>query len=374
MATRRITLKHLLINDERKIGLQFYPDHVIQKLVKILPEVRWSQAYKMVYIPNTPDNLNEIFNTFKGMAWIDGAHFYKSHLRGKNPILTVIRRKKSADSPYPNCPEAYIQKLEINRYAATTASTYIHYFEIFMAYFEERELLAINEQDIFDYLQELVHVGKSDTYVNQMLNAIKFYYEVVLGMPNRFYAISRPRKKEKLPTVISKAEVKKLLQSITNIKHKCVVQTLYSAGLRRAELLNLKPEDIDSSRMVIRVVHGKGGKDRLTLLSPKLLSNLRIYFKKYGPKKYLFEGSYGGPYTGSSIVKIVSQAAKRAGIKQHVTPHVLRHSFATHLLEANIDLRYIQALLGHSSSKTTEIYTHVATTTISQISSPLDDL
>jgi site-specific recombinase XerD len=207
-----------------------------------------------------------------------------------------------------------------------------------------------------------------------MLNAIKFYYEVVMGMPNRFYSIDRPRKKEVLPKVISKEEVKMLLAAITNLKHKCIVQTLYSAGLRRSELLALKPHHIDSKRMVINVEHGKGGKDRQTLLSPKLLDNLRRYYKKYKPKEYLFEGQRGGQYSGTSVRMIVDHAAKKAGIAKHVTPHILRHSFATHLLEANTDLRYIQSLLGHSSTNTTEIYTHVATKNISQISSPLDSL
>lgn len=374
MATRRITLKHLLIDNEKKIGLKFYPEHVIQNLVKTLPDVQWSHTYKMVYIDNTKENLDQIFETFKGVAWIEGGQLYGKRKITGNPELKINRRVKDKANSLPDCPDAYIQKLEIMRYSANTARTYIYYFETFMAYFSEKALLEINEQDIFDYLQELVHLGKSDTYINQMLNSVKFYFETVMDMPNRFYAIGRPRKKERLPKVISKEEVKLLLENISNIKHKCIVQTLYAAGLRRAELLNLKPEDIDSKRMVIRVVHGKGGKDRQTLLSLTLLKNLRKYYKKYTPKVYLFEGKYGGQYSATSISKILRRASEKAGIVQNVTPHVLRHSFATHLLEANIDMRYIQVLLGHASSKTTEIYTQVATTMISQISSPLDDL
>ena len=148
----------------------------------------------------------------------------------------------------------------------------------------------------------------------------------------------------------------------------------HSLGLRRAELLALKPEHIDSKRMVIKVVHGKGGKDRFTLLSQVLLDTLRQYFKEYRPKVYLFEGARGGQYSGASVAKIITRAARKAGIQKKVTPHTLRHSFATHLLEAKTDLRYIQKLLGHSSTKTTEIYTHVATNAISQIKSPLDSL
>lgn len=374
MSTRYITLKHLFIDNTKQIGLKYYPDHVIQKLIKTLPDVRWSEEYSMVYVPNSKERLDSVFATFRGIAWVDCRHFFGKNQRGNNPAVKLERKVKSIDNPLPNCPKEYIQKLELNKYSVNTAKIYIHYFEVFMGHFQDRKLLEINERDILEYMQGLVHLGKSDTYINQMINAIKFYYEVVLGMPNRFYAIDRPRRTEKLPAVISKEEVKQLIDAIENIKHKCIVQLLYSSGLRRAELLNLKPEHIDSKRMVIKVIHGKGGKDRLTLLSPLLLENLRRYYKAYHPKEYLFEGARGGQYSTTSVRHILNKATKRAGIKQRITPHTLRHCFATHLLEANTDLRYIQSLLGHGSTKTTEIYTRVATTAISQISNPLDNL
>ncbi len=191
-------------------------------------------------------------------------------------------------------------------------------------------------------------------------------------MPNRFYSIDRPRKEKKLPQVISKSEVMKILDNTNNLKHRCIVGLLYSAGLRRNELINLKLSDIDSNRMLIRIESGKGNKDRYSLLSNQILDDLRIYYKKWRPKKYIIEGQYGGQYSGQSIAVIVTKAAKKAGIRIRVTPHMLRHSFATHLLEAGVDLRQIQVLLGHSSSKTTEIYTHVATSTFSSIKNPLD--
>jgi integrase/recombinase XerD len=191
-------------------------------------------------------------------------------------------------------------------------------------------------------------------------------------MPNRFYEVERPIKKETLPKVISKESVLAMIDTSHNIKHKCIISLLYSAGLRRSELIDLKIEDIDSQRMTIMVKQGKGKKDRLTLLSQRLLLDLRQYFLEYRPKTYLFESPNGGQYSGTSVGKIIDYAAKSAKIKQKVTPHMLRHSFATHLLETGTDLRYIQALLGHSSSTTTEIYTHVATNNLSKIKNPLD--
>jgi site-specific recombinase XerD len=163
-----------------------------------------------------------------------------------------------------------------------------------------------------------------------------------------------------------------MINTCSNIKHKCIIALLYSAGLRRNELLNLKIEDIDSKRMTIWVRQGKGRKDRQTILSKQILQDLRAYYLSSKPKLYLFERYAGVPYSASSVSKIVHRAAKGVGITQRVTPHVLRHSFATHLLENGTDLRYIQTLLGHNSSRTTEIYTHVAVKSLMEIKSPLD--
>jgi len=191
-------------------------------------------------------------------------------------------------------------------------------------------------------------------------------------MPNRLYSIERPRVQKKLPAVLSKVGVKSMIESTNNLKHRCIISLLYSAGLRRSELLNLKLSDIDSSRMLIHIVDSKGNKDRYTLLSNHTLHDLKLYYKVYKPVSYLFESPKKGKYSPNSVGKIVTNAAIKAGIKKHVTAHTLRHSFATHLLEAGTDLRYIQLLLGHSSTKTTEIYTHVAKSSFDSIINPLD--
>lgn len=200
------------------------------------------------------------------------------------------------------------------------------------------------------------------------INAIKFYYEIVLEMPNRFYSIERPRKESKLPKVLSKEEIISIINHTNNIKHKCIVSLLYSSGLRRNELLQLKLKDIDSRRMVIRVEQAKGNKDRYTVLNKSVLDDMRKYFKIYKPKTYLFENpiSYN-KYSSSSVLQIVVKSAINAGIKERVTPHMLRHSFAMHLLESGTDIRYIQLLLGYNSTKTTEIYTHVPTNSFTGI-------
>ncbi|MDO6470121.1 site-specific tyrosine recombinase/integron integrase [Maribacter sp. 1_MG-2023] len=371
---RSITLYHLMIKDQKMIGIKFSPDKLIQNLIKGLPDPKWSQQYNMAYIPNTKENMGILFNTFKGIIWINYNKFYSNKPISTNNEKVDVQwfRNRKTVAEYRLCPEEYLLKLELKKYANSTVKTYVTFFEMFINHYKESKLETLDESDIRAFLQILIHKNVSNSYLNQVINSIKFYYETVLGMPNRLYEIERPRKEYKLPKVISKEEVIAIIEHTNNLKHRCIVQLLYGSGLRRSELLNLKLNDIDSKRMLIRVEGAKGNKDRLTLLSKNTLKDLRMYFKEWKPKEFLFEGRKGGKYSPESVVQIVKQAANKAGIKQNVSPHTLRHSFATHLLESNVDLRQIQVLLGHGSSKTTEIYTHVATNTFKEIKNPLD--
>lgn len=203
---------------------------------------KWPVSRHDGFFPNKPVN--------KGREDLDINHF----------------RKRELPEGYKKCPEAYLQKLELRKYAYNTARTYISLFEGYINYYADRELINLDEGDVRKYLQHLVQQQKSDSYLNQAVNAIKFYYEVVMGMPNRFYSIERPRKQERLPEVLSKEEIKRMIAVTQNLKHRCMISLLYSAGLCRGELLNLKAADIDSQRMVIKVVQGKGKKDRYTLI------------------------------------------------------------------------------------------------------------
>jgi len=363
-----------MIGNRKMIGIKFSPDKLIQNLVKGLPDPKWSKQYNMAYILNTKANLGIIFTTFKGVVWINYNRFLSNRpIHTNNEIVDVQWFRNRVTVPeYRLCPEEYLLKLELKKYANSTVRTYVSFFEMFINFYKEKDLRTIDECDIRAFLQHLIHRNVSNSYLNLAINAIKFYYEVVLGMPNRFYEIERPRKESKLPTVISKEEVLAIIEHTNNLKHRCIVKLLYGSGLRRSELLNLKIQDIDSKRMLIKVEGGKGNKDRYTLLSKTALEDLRKYYKEWKPQKLLFEGRKASKYSAESVLRIVKNAAKKARIAQTVTPHVLRHSFATHLLESGVDLRQIQVLLGHGSSKTTEIYTHVATNTFMDIKNPLD--
>jgi site-specific recombinase XerD len=247
-------------------------------------------------------------------------------------------------------------------------------FAAFRKHYADRPLLELAEMEIRGYMHLVVKSGKSRSYQNQVINAIKFYYEQVLNMPQRFYDVDRPRKEHRLPGVLSEDEVKRMILATTNLKHRAILVTLYSCGLRLSELLDLKLTDIHGERRLVIIRGGKGRRDRNTILSAATLQLLRKYFVQYKPKEYLFEGQHGGRYAAKSVQQIVKRALHVSGIRRHASPHTLRHSFATHLLEQGTDLRYIQALLGHSSSRTTEIYTHVSTRNIAQVQSPIDNL
>lgn len=270
--------------------------------------------------------------------------------------------------------EGLKRELLSRKYSYKTVKGYLYYNRDFLN-FIGKSPSEINDEDIKKYLVYLSEERQSATStLNQAINALKFYYGSMLK--KKFvYEVKRPRKDKKLPVVLSQEEIAKILSSIDNTKHKAILMLVYSAGLRVGEVVRLKPEDIDSKRMLIHIKGAKGRKDRYTLLSETALEILREYWRQYKPQKWLFEGARKDRYiTTRTVDKIMEHACEKAGIKKDVSVHTLRHSFATHLLEGGTDLRYIQELLGHASSKTTEIYTHVSTQSLGKIKSPLDGL
>jgi len=368
---KSITLKHLLISGKKKIGIEFNYDKTIQTAIKTLPNPAWSNTYKMAYIANTSQNLKYIFDAFRSIAWVNCNYFLpKKQINNHNDEIERSAIKINTEF----VPEAYIQKLLLKRYSKSTVNTYASLFSRFVQAHTGQKIDALNEIDIRAYMEKEVRSGRSGSTLNQTVNAIKFYYEVVLEMPNRFYDIERPLKANPLPKVLGRKEIGLILENTSNIKHKCIISLLYSAGLRRAELLNLKLEDIDGENNTLFIRSGKGKKDRITIVSANLIAQLREYYKTCKPKTYLFEGETGKQYSASSVAKILNNAAKRSGIIKKVSPHMLRHSFATHLLEDGTDLRQIQLLLGHTSTRTTEIYTHVTKKHLKAVTNPLDSL
>ena len=238
-----------------------------------------------------------------------------------------------------------------------------------------KDITAISNDDLIDFNNNYILKNNfSSSFQNQVVNAVKLYFSAIQHKKIDVELIHRPRREKVLPNVLSKEEVKAILDAPYNLKHRAMLAMIYSCGLRRGELLSLTKFDIDSKRMVVIIRMAKGKKDRIVPLSPKILSLLRDYYKSYNPKEFLFEGQGGGKYSEKSLENVFKQSLLKANNKKPVTLHWLRHSYATHLLESGTDLRYIQDLLGHKSSKTTEIYTHVSTKNIQNIRSPFDDL
>jgi len=313
------------------------------------------------------------YNTFKPQTYIfetePGIPYKSSDLQAH--IITICGVYKLHEVYEAEITDA----LQQAQFEYATLKNYRNGFLSFLKYFDCRHPLKINDEEIRIYLLYCRNELKlSSSYVNNQINMLKFYYTHVAGRKIEYRAVLRPRREKKLPTVLSPQEVLRMIEKTENLKHKNMIALLYASGLRRSELLNMKINDIDFERNVVIIREGKGKKDRQSLLSENFKTILAKYIKEYNPKDYLFEGAIGGRYSARSLEEVIKQATKAAAITKHVTPHSLRHSFATHLLENAVDIRFIQELLGHSSIKTTERYTHVANTTQAKIISPLDRL
>ncbi len=449
-----ITLKHLLINKKKMIGLKFYPNKVIQALIKELPNVRWSSQYEMAFIQNNKSNLQLVYSKFKGVAWIDGndffkpksnlpetdnksviittsktqykifiklpaieksgwvdkiktfsqAYFIKKHklwvIRGGNDNYLYIKKYFTNEGCNINvkhqekkiintkCQKWYYNKpvdnrvmqefrntLTIKRASEITKNIYISMFKRFLAYFYGIDIKNITTKEIIDYmLWEIEKNNISGTVQNQLINAIKYYFEKTLDKARTVYSLPRAKKEKQVPTVLNKKELNQLFSKIGNIKHKCIISLLFSSGMRRNELINLKPEDIDFERKIVSINKGKGNKGRISILSDFSIKCLKKYMSEYKPQGWLFVGQTGGQYSTSSIWKIFDRLKKQYTINKKGSVHLLRHTFATSLLETGTDIRYIQSLLGHNSLKTTQIYTYVANNVLIKIKSPMDSL
>ena len=248
--------------------------------------------------------------------------------------------------------------------------------KFFFRFHQNKEPERLTVEDIIAFnTGYILRKNLSTSYQNQVINAIKLFYRNRFNRSMEVDYIQRPKREKRLPNVLSKAEIKAIIEAPTNLKHRAMLSLMYACGLRRSELLNLTLKDVLSDRNLLFIRQSKGKKDRVVPISDKIIDMLREYYKAYKPKTWLFEGQFPNTkYSEMSLAKVLKQSVLKAKIVKNVSLHWLRHSYATHLLESGTDLRYIQELLGHSSSRTTEIYTHVSTRNLQQIRSPFDDL
>ena len=271
--------------------------------------------------------------------------------------------------------EDYRSYLLQRRYSENTIHSYAECLAIFIRFHNNIQLSTITIKDIEQFNSEyIIKNSYSTSFQNQVINALKTYFSKRLHMQFDLKNLERPKKSKRLPIILSLSEVEHVLNVTTNIKHLSMLVLIYSSGLRSGELINLRITDVDSERMIIHIKGAKGKKDRIVPLAHTTLHLLREYFKAYRPREYLFNGEGSLLYSKSSLQAIFRKACRLATIQKRVTLHSLRHSYATHLLEEGVNLRYIQEILGHSSSKTTEIYTHVTSESARKVTSPIEKI
>ena len=370
---QQITLSPLIHKNNNIIAINFKFDLATKDYIKSIEGVKWSNTHKTFYILHTLENKNKLYNALRLKNCYVDYRALKTIKINENSVKTPSIKLPKLQESHQIVLKKFRKWMQQKRLSNNTINTYVEVTTFFLRYKHLKQLpisARLVEQFNYDFI---VKANKSISYQNQCINGIKKYLDYI-NSPLISLNIERPKKPIRLPEVLSIDEVKAIIDSITNLKHKTLLSLIYSGGLRIGEALTLKIKDIDSKRMVIHLKSAKGKKDRYTLLSENFLELLRLYYKTYKPKDYLFEGQEGKLYSNSSAQVILKKAVKKAKISKPVTLHTLRHSFATHLLENGTDIRYIQTLLGHSSPKTTMIYTHVSETSIRNIKNPFDNL
>jgi integrase/recombinase XerD len=370
----QVKLTPFMVNGEDRIAIDFGNEDSVRIHLGKLPDVNWCSLQQSFYVKNSGQNKRRIFNHLREInCYVD-----YSGLNGKVTTKTNTIEEPLLLPPLDGAQLENIHKfkkwLQQRRLSENTVHAYVEVTTFFIRYTNLRNTAEMSKRLIESFNYDFIVLpNKSVSYQNQCISGIKKYLDYSGKSVDELH-LERPRKEIKLPVVLSMEEIKRLFDVITNVKHRTLLSLIYSGGLRIGEAINLKIRDIDSKRMLIHIKGAKGKKDRYTLLSESFSGLLRDYYKIYKPKEFLFEGQNTAKYSSASAQKILKYGVEKAGINKKITLHTLRHSFATHLLENGTDIRYIQELLGHSSPKTTMIYTHVSENSIRRIKNPYDDL
>ena len=396
----KVQLKPILHKGRECIGIYYEISFTLNGLLRSKAGARWSQSHKCWYVPLSREDYNKVCSVLKGRVELEEQELrrYLEKKKAGNPVKQevpdpvpvnerIAGQPAKTESVKPVVPihpinqgvlPALKQELVLRAYSPSTIKTYINEVRVFLGAIGSRPAATYTVQQLRDYLQYCFeHLKLSENTLHSRINALKFYYEQVLKREKFFWDIPRPKKPLQLPKLLNEDELARLFNSIQNKKHKAILFTAYSAGLRVSEVVNLRLADIDGKRMQIHIRDAKGKKDRYVNLSPVLLDILRQYVKMVRPvpKEYLFESEQTGKaYPTRTVQQIFTNAKNKAGIRKEVGIHSLRHSFATHLLDKGTDIRYIKDLLGHFDIKTTERYLHVSKKQLVNVISPFDDL
>ena len=400
-----VILKPLYHRRQECIGIYFEKNGVIQSAIQKHASCKWSKSNSCWYVLCTGENYLRLKSALENKAKLEIAELKKFLIekRKANPSAplsfpnesvsknqvksnSVISSKPSGRTNFPNslskenkeALQRFTRQLHLKAYSGSTIKTYTNEFTQFLQTIKDKpasDFSVSRLKDYFQYCYAVLHL--SENTMHSKINALKFYYEQVLGREKFFWEIPRPKKHLILPKVLGEEELRRLFAAANNLKHKAILFAAYSAGLRVSEVINLRLQDIDRERKQLFVYCSKGKKDRYVALSPLLLDILESYYKMWQPKptNYLFEGDEPGqPYSIRSAQLIFHNAKHKAGISKTISFHGLRHSFATHMLEKGVDVKYIKEILGHFNIKTTERYLHVKREVLVNIASPLDAL
>lgn len=365
-----VTLKRQYHRKAHQITINFRYNATLIQLLRQKTEAKWSKTHSAWYVQNNPKNLKTIFGVFKGFATVDANEVFDKKLPTKKFPKKRIRHLSDANRTLLN---NFYKYLKGKRYSESTVHTYSQLVADFVEFYNNEAIENLNNRSVEHYI-ETIYV-KRNYAINtqrQFISAMKLFVVFYRDSKINDLELQRPKKARILPNVLSYIEIIRLIQVTKNLKHRMVIALIYSSGLRISELINLKVADLEIDRRQIFIKNAKGKKDRYVSLAESILPLLKNYLMTYSPKEYLIEGQHGLKYSDSSIRKFLKHSCKLAKIKKLVSPHTLRHSYATHLLEQGVNLRHIQELLGHARPETTMVYTHVARKDLLDIQSPLD--
>ncbi|WP_242082862.1 tyrosine-type recombinase/integrase [Aestuariivivens sediminis] len=365
-----VILTKAIRRDEHQILIGFKHDQPLITWLKSLPEARWSATLKSWYIKDKPTHLTAIHAILKGRARVDDSKLLNNTL---NKSKTPGKKQKHLLTEQSALLNNFYTYLKGKRYSKSTVDTYCFFIADFIAFHSSKNLYALSNRDVKLFIEDVfVKRNYAISTHRQFISALKLFVVFYPKTEISDLALTRPKKSRKLPLVLSQFEVIDIIRHTQNLKHRAIIALLYSSGLRISELLNLKLSDINIDRKQLHVKNGKGRKDRCVGLSESFIPLLSNYFYTYKPSVYFVEGVKGGPYSAESVRQFLKRSCRAARIYKPVTPHTLRHSYATHLLENGVDLRFIQELLGHAKPETTMIYTHVSRKDLLDIENPLD--
>jgi integrase/recombinase XerD len=368
---KKVELDLISHKGENVLLIKFPYDKELQEAVKKMKSSRWSASKRSWYVPYTREVTYEIKEHLSPLCIIE-ASVLKEKLKA---IKESEAKQRHLQNNYDKVAR-FTDWMHSRRYSGSTVNTYVDALMVFLKFFHTKAIEDISNDDIIFFNNEhILRNNFSASYQNQVVNAVKLFFRQIEKRSIEVDLIHRPKRQKLLPNVLSKEEVKMILDAAQNIKHKTMLSLIYACGLRCGEILRLKPDHVDIRRGILIIKQSKGRKDRIAPLSLKTIEMLKTYRDAFKTTTYLFEGqNVGCAYDERSLQNVLKQNVAKAGITKPVSLHWLRHSYATHLLENGTDLRYIQEILGHSSSKTTEIYTHVSNKAIQKITSPFDYL